>query len=172
MWTKAMIGGVVSAALLGTGGLAVAAAQGTTQASTTTPRATSTATATTAPTSSKAGGKKPHDTKGTHAAHLKNLQHGEWVTQDKTGAFVTHTAIRGAVTAVSPTSVTVKDEDGVSMTFAVTADTTVRVRADGGAAQKKAADAKISDVKAGQQAVVMGTGKGSLSANRILVTTG
>lgn len=122
------------------------------------------------PTSSTPDKKKGHAKKADPATNLKKVQHGEWVTQDKAGAFVTREAIRGQVSAVSATSITVKAKDGVSLTFAVAADTKVRVRANGAGASKKAAAAKITDVKTGQQAMVAGTGKGSLAASHIMVT--
>ncbi len=171
MWSKAMIGSFVGAALLGADGLAVAAANGTSQAPGSSPQATSSATASARPTSSTPDKKKGHAKKADPATNRKKVQHGEWVTQDKAGAFVTREAIRGQVSAVSATSITVQAKDGVSLTFAVAADTKVRVRANGAGASKKAAAAKITDVKTGQQVMVAGTGKGSLVASHIMVTS-
>jgi len=169
MWSKTIIGGVAGVALLGTGGFALASANAATQTAGRTPQVASTATATSGPAAATPAAKKRHDKKAVSEAHLRGVQHGEWVTKDKTGAFVTREAIHGSITAVSASSITVKAQDGVSLTFAVTADTKVRVRATDKAAQKaKGTDAKITDVKAGQQAVVSGTGKGSLTAGHVV----
>ncbi len=75
-----------------------------------------------------------------------------WVTNSKSG-FVTHQAIRGDVTAVSGSSITVKAKDGFSLTFTVAADTKVRARANG-----KGTDSTIGAVKVGAKAVVTGLG--------------
>ncbi len=169
MWNKALIGGVVGVALLGTGGFAVASANGAAQAAGSTPQLASTATASAKAAPASPDAKKPHSKKDALQGRLKGVQHGEWVTKDKTGAFVTRVAIQGDVTALSATSITVKAQDGVSMTFAVTADTKVRVRAADKAAQKaKGSDAKITDVKSGQHVVVSGTGKGSPTAHHVV----
>jgi len=173
MWNKALIGGVVGVALLGTGGFALASANGATQAAVSTPQLASTATAGTKAAPASPDAKKHHPKKDALQGHLKGVQHGEGVTKDKTGAFVTRVAIQGDVTALSATSITVKAQDGVSMTFAVTADTKVRVRAADKAADKaaqkaKGSDAKITDVKSGQHVVVSGTGKGSLTADHVV----
>ena len=91
------------------------------------------------------------DRKGLRARLLRAL-HGTWVTEGKTGP-VTHQAIRGDVTAVSGTSITVKAKDGFSLTFSVGADTKVRQRSQG-----KGADSTISAVKVGAKALVTGGG--------------
>ena len=91
------------------------------------------------------------DRKGLRVRMMRAL-HGTWVTNSPTGP-VTHQAIRGDVTAVSATSVTVKAKDGFSQTFAVSGDTRVRVRANG-----KGADSTIGAVKVGAKALVAGVG--------------
>jgi hypothetical protein len=170
MWRKTIIGGVVGTALLGTSGLAVAAANGTTSAAGSSAQPTSTATASANPTPGTAGATKQHAKRTPRELRLNKVQHAEWVTKDKTGGFVTREAIRGDITSVSPTSITVKAQDGVSLTFAVATDTKVHVRAAGKGAATKPADVTITDVKAGQQALVTGTGQGSLTAGRVVVT--
>lgn len=84
--------------------------------------------------------------------HLLRALHAEWVTMGKDGP-VTHQAIRGDVTAVSPTSITVKAKDGVSLTFTIDTDTKVRERKAG-----KGADSAIGDVTVGAKALVAGVG--------------
>jgi hypothetical protein len=96
---------------------------------------------------------------------------------DKT-AFVTHDAIRGEVTTISPTSITVKAADGVTQTYAVTATTKVRLHKSapattapgtGGAAGKGTGTAgTISDVHTGDKVAVTGTGTTSLTAQHIV----
>jgi len=106
------------------------------------------------------------DRKGLRARMLRAL-HGTWVTLGKTGP-VTHQAIRGDVTAVSATSVTVKAKDGFSLTFAVAGDTRVRVRSNG-----KGADSTIGAVKVGAKALVAGIGATNPTARVVVfkVTT-
>ena len=91
------------------------------------------------------------DRKALRARLLRGL-HGVWVTNSKSG-FVTHQAIRGDVTAVSGSSITVKAKDGFSLTFTVATDTKVRARTKG-----KGTDSTIGAVKVGAKAVVTGLG--------------
>ena len=74
----------------------------------------------------------------------------------KTNTSTVHDGIRGQVSAVSATSITVKAANGTAQTFAV--DTNTAVRARGGT---------ISQVKVGDQVVVVGTGQGSLTATQV-----
>jgi hypothetical protein len=106
---------------------------------------------------------------------LGRALHAQWVTRDRddANAFVTHNAIRGAVTAVSATSITVKAADGVSQTYAVTGTTKVHLRkgqpANGNAANGNAGT--ISDVHTGDKVAVTGTGTTSLTAQHIVDAT-
>jgi hypothetical protein len=106
------------------------------------------------------------DRKGLRTRMLRAL-HGTWVTQGKTGP-VTHQAIRGDVTAVSATSVTVRAKDGFSQTFTVSGDTKVRVRSNG-----KGADSTIGAVRVGSKALVTGVGASNPTARVVVfkVTT-
>jgi hypothetical protein len=99
--------------------------------------------------------------------HLRDFQHAEWVT-GPAGSAVTHDAVLGRVTAVSPTSVTVASADGTSLTFAVTDHTTVRQRA----AQKAATSATIADVTVGRTVLVSGTKTSGLTALHVVVRAG
>lgn len=95
---------------------------------------------------------------------MRRAVHGQWTTQNKaTKSFVTHDAIRGTVTSVSPTSITVQSLDKKSETYTVTSATKVRIRANG-----KGAKATISQVHTGDQAIVVGTGTSTLTARGIL----
>ncbi|MDQ2750481.1 MAG: hypothetical protein M3Y44_13295, partial [Actinomycetota bacterium] len=94
---------------------------------------------------------------------LKHALHAQWVTKDKDGKFVTHDAIRGTVTAVSATSITVLAEDKKSETFTVNADTKIRVRTNG-----KGAKGTASQLHSGDKAVVVGTGTTAMTAKGIL----
>ncbi len=71
--------------------------------------------------------------------------HGSFVTKKQGGGYQTVDTQRGAVTAVSKDSITVKSEDGFSATYVVTADTMVNAKRDG-----------IASVKVGDQVGVMG----------------
>ncbi len=96
---------------------------------------------------------------GMHGDRLGQPVHGESVVKKDDGSFVTVRDIRGSVTAVSATSITVKAEDGFTSTFAVDGDTDVRTglptRGSG------SATGSISDVKVGDIAHVRGTVDGS-----------
>lgn len=95
------------------------------------------------------------------ALRLRHVLHATWVTGGKTPT--THDAIRGEVTAVSATSITVKARDGVSMTFAVGSSTKVRVRHDG-----TGSASSIGQVKVGDRALVLGVGTTQLTARHVL----
>ena len=187
MWKKTTTGAVLTAALLGTAGVAMASAEGRTPAPGSTTAAAGTPTGGAA--SPKDGTKHRGAERGERGGFGKGVQHAQWVAKDKAGAFVTHDAITGEVTAASATSVTVKAEDGVSLTFAVTADTTIRLRpaatrpADKPAAkpgESKPGDTPAAkgragtstDLKLGQHATVSGTGTDALTAAHVGVRTG
>ncbi len=99
---------------------------------------------------------------------LRRALHAQWVTRDGNdkAAFITHDAIRGEVTAVSPTSLTVKAQDGVSQTYAITAATKVHSRAAG-----KGKTVTIGEVHSGDRVAVLGTGTSTLTARQILDAT-
>jgi len=77
--------------------------------------------------------------------------------------FTTHDEIRGAVTAVSPTSISVKAADGVTENYIVGTGLKVHLKADG-----KGKAGTISEVKVGDHVAVIGTGTGPLTAKRVL----
>ncbi len=154
MWKKFAIAGGVCAAVVGVGGAALA-----TSGSSSTPGSPS--------PSSTSGAKPAHSGPAAkHKGHdpLRHALHAQWVTKDKGGkTFVTHDAIRGSVTAVSPTSITVQAADKKSETFHVTSTTKVRIRTNG-----KGAKGAISQVHTGETAVVVGTGTTTLTARGIV----
>ncbi|MEO7259880.1 MAG: hypothetical protein ABI047_01200 [Jatrophihabitantaceae bacterium] len=123
---------------------------------------------------------------------LGRALHAQWVTPDRDSenTFVTHNAIRGEVTAVSATSVTVKALDGVSQTYAITSDTKVHLRknvpgqgqgkgpANGGMGNggrgkgmSGGVAGSISDVHTGDKVAVTGTGTSNLTAQHIVDAT-
>jgi hypothetical protein len=84
----------------------------------------------------------------------------QWTTFDaKTGTATVHDGIRGQVSAVSSTSITVKAAGGTSQTYAVDANTRVR------AAMGKSG--AIDQIKVGDQVVVVGTGQSSFTATAV-----
>lgn len=181
MIKKTFIAAAVTAAALGTGGAALAtthdsqaalslAAPSTSSspgtAATTTP-ATSTPKAHTPKAKSKAkhSGKQGGKNAKRHA-RLGNALHGIWVTKNgKTGAVVTHDAIRGTASAVSATSITVTAADKVSQTYVVTSKTRVRVF---DATTHRPVKSSISAVKSGQKVMVAGTGTTTLTATGVV----
>ncbi|SDJ30645.1 hypothetical protein SAMN05444157_2745 [Frankineae bacterium MT45] len=151
MWKQIAIAGGAGAAVLGIGTAALAVSG--------------------SPTPSPASGTS-HATKhktarenfGGVLTRLRNVQHAQWVTEDaKTKATVTHDAIRGSVTAVSATSISVKSLDGVSQTYSVGSATKVHTKG-----QAKGTTGSISAVKTGDSVVVIGTGTSSLAAVRVV----
>lgn len=175
MWsTRTRIVGGAAAAVVAaagvTGGVAVAHAQDTGS----TPSATSTSPA--SPTSpqgkqGKQGKDGKHGVRADAVAHLKGLQHAQWVTtgNGKDGGYVTHDAIRGTVTAASATSVTVKAADGVSQTYAISGTTVVTLGQGKGTKPTKGA---ATDLKDGADVLVTGTGTTALTATRVVVPKG
>lgn len=107
-------------------------------------------------------------TQGASTAHHHHRgafrgEYAQWTTYDaKTKADVVHDGIRGTVSAVSPTSITVKAKDGTSEEFAVASSTTVHVKGSA-----KGATGSIGQVKSGDRVEVLGTGKTSYAATRI-----
>lgn len=111
--------------------------------------------------------------KGKHnaARALRHALHATWVTSGRSGT-VTHQGIRGEVTAVSGSSITVKAKDGFSLTFTASADTTVRARdlsvGKGKGGKGKATDSTLAAVKVGSKALVVGNGAKAPAAHRVV----
>ncbi|HST65248.1 MAG TPA: hypothetical protein VLM05_08675 [Mycobacteriales bacterium] len=146
------VAGVVAAGVLGTAGVAAATSDPTTPA----PAASS------APSSSPSAGTADKHKGAKHKARralIARGMHGEFVVKGKDGKPVTLVTIRGQVTAVGPTSVTVKAEDGFTTTFVANADTKVR-----------GADVtKIADVKVGAKGAVLGVKSGNTTTARTVL---
>jgi hypothetical protein len=152
VWKKIAISGAVAGAILGSGAVALAASESPTPG-TPTPAA---------------GSAKPGAAAGKHPvarALARHTLHGQFVTPAKgsTTEFVTHDVIRGAVTAVSATSITVKAADNTSETYVVNSSTKVRQRSNG-----KGAASTIGAVHTGDDVEVIGTGTSTLTATGIL----
>jgi hypothetical protein len=150
MYRKVLVGGLTAAAVLGAGGTAMALT-----ASDTTSGHPDTTTATATRPAARLG-------LGHHQARLrKRLTHAQIVTKGKHGS-VTHDLIKGTVTAVSATSITVQAADRTSETFTVGSDTKVRVRSNGSGAASS-----IAHVAKGDQVFVAGTGTSTLTAKHV-----
>lgn len=154
MYRKIAIAGATAAVILGSGTAALAVSD-------TTSAGTPTASSPSASSAPSTGGAKGHG-KALRAA-LRRAVHGQVVTRDKDGKFVTHDMIRGAVVSLSTSAVTVKAADGTSQRYAVTASTKVRIRTAG-----KGAPGKIADVHVGDSVLVAGTGTGTPAARHIV----
>lgn len=156
MYKKILIGGVTAAAIIGAGGTAMAVS-----GSNTTP---GTPTGSGATTSSSHHGSKSGKHEGRHAfgIALRQVEHGQIVTRKK-GGTVTHDFIRGTVSAVSGTSITVQAADNTSETFVVGPSTKVRVRDNG-----KGTASSIAGVHATDRVVVLGTGTSTFTATHIV----
>jgi hypothetical protein len=147
MYRKILIGGVTAAAIVGAGGtaLAVSGSDATTSGN------PITAAAKQAPAKGKA-----------ERRLLRRLAHAQIVTKGKDG-FVTHDLIKGSVTAVSATSITVQAADKTSETFVVDKYTKVRVRTAG-----KGAASSIDKVAVGDQVMVAGSGTSTFTAKHVV----
>jgi hypothetical protein len=147
-----VIGGVTAAVIVGAGTAALATTgSGTTSG---TPGAT---------TAAGQHGKGAHKQGRKNGRMLlRKLAHGQIVVKTKQG-FVTHDLIRGTVTAVSPTSITVESLDKKSETFTITKATKVRVRSGGAAALSS-----IDKVAKGDHVFVGGTGTSTVTAKHVI----
>jgi hypothetical protein len=160
MWRRITIVGA-TAAIVGGAGTAAFAASGASGASGADAPTPSPASA--SATSDQSAG-TPKGQGGTRdgANRLRRTVHATWVTENKkTRTFTTHDAIRGLVTVVSPTSITVRAADNLTETFVVSSSTKVHTRAI-------KTGALISDVKAGDPVFVGGTGTTTLTAVRVV----
>jgi len=155
MWKTVAVAGT-ALALIGGAGTAAFAASGT---DTPTPSPSSVS----SPGQASANGSTTQADKRKHVVNrLRGTVHMTWVRENKkTKAFTTHNAIRGQVTAVSATSVTIVAADKVTETFVLDSGTRVRSRTT------KAA-VPISDVQAGDRVLVVGTGTTTLTASRVV----
>jgi len=89
--------------------------------------------------------------------------HSESVVQTPTGTVQTITSVRGSVTAVSDTAITVRASNGYERTFAVNSDTTVH---------RSGAEGAISSVAVGDVAMVSGVLTGdTATADRVHAMT-
>lgn len=147
------LGGLAAAAVVGTAGVAAAAGSSGSAPGTLAAVSSPAPSASGSPSAGTGERKKKH-------ARLGRGLHGEFVAKGKDGKLVTVVTVRGTVTAVSPTSVTLKAEDGYTATFVVGSATKVR---------GKDADA-IADVKVGDKAAAAGTKTtAGIAARTILV---
>jgi hypothetical protein len=168
MWKRIAVIGAAAAIIGGAGTAAYATS--------TTALATPSPSATSATSDSSATASKPEARKRAGADRLRRAVHGTWVTQNKkNGTFTTHNAIRGSVTAVSPTSITVRAADSTTETYLVNPGTKVFTRALRTQAPKTAKTpppnrtaASIADVEAGDSVLVTGTGTTALTAVRVV----
>lgn len=151
MYRKVLVGGLTTAAILGAGGTALAL----------TGPGTPSNGSTTSTTGSAHGAS--HHGKG-RARLLKRLSHAQIVTRGGKGkGFVTHDLIRGTVTSVSSSAISVQAADKTTETFVVNDKTKVRVRTSG-----HGSAASIGQVAKGDQVLVAGTGTSTLTAKHIV----
>ncbi len=167
MWKKIAIAGGIAAAVVGSGTAALAVADdngsGTPSASATPSPGGSAAT-----TPSHAGKAKAGKVREGLKARAQNFEHGEWLSKNGTTT-QTHDAIHGTVSVVSATSISVKADDGFSLTFTVNGDTKVASRPNG---EGKAAKSAIASVKSGDHVFVTGVKSGSTPTAKHVLDTG
>lgn len=154
MWKTVAVAGT-AAVLIGGAGTAAFAASGT---DTPTPSTSSVS----SPGPASANGSTTRADKRKSVNRLRGAVHVTWVRENKkTKTFTTHNAIRGQVTAVSATSITIKAADKVTEAFVLDSGTKVRSRATKTAVS-------ISEVKTGDRVLVVGTGTTTLTASRVV----
>jgi hypothetical protein len=146
VYRKVLAAGITTAAIVGAGGtaLALSGSDGSNGAP-----------ATSAPAAGAGHGRGA-------GRLLKRVVHGEIVTRGKNG-FVTHDLIRGTVTDVSSTSITVLAADHTSETFVVNSATKVRLRAAG-----QGSPSSIDKVAKGDTVFVVGVGASHPTAKRVV----
>lgn len=179
MWKT--IGAVgATAVIIGGAGTAAYAASGTPAPAPAAASASHTPGVATPPTTEADQSARP----GKHHARnrIRRAVHASWVTESKKDkTFTTHEAIRGQVTAVSLTSITVRAADNATETFVVNPATKVWTHVRRTAEDKAAAAASpsagrpasrtaasISDVARGDLVFVGGTGTTTLTALRVI----
>lgn len=151
MYQKIAVAGVTAAVIIGAGTAALA----TTATTSGSPAAAGASVASTSP---KTAAKHPN------LARLGRREvRAQIVTRAKDGTFVTHDVISGQVIAVSATSLGVRAADGTVETFVVNSATKVRLRTAG-----KGAASSISQVRTGDQVLVLGTGTSTVTAKHVL----
>lgn len=159
MYRRVLATGVTAAAIVGAGATAMAV----------TGSDTTSGTPSTASSSAPQNPSGHHPKAGKHGKRHgfgklgKRLVHAQIVTKGKNG-FVTHDLIRGTVSSVSGSSITVLAADRKSETFAVTKDTKVRSRTAGA----KGSASSISKVAVGDTVFVAGTGTSTLTAKHVV----
>jgi hypothetical protein len=151
------IAGVSAAVVLGAAGVATATSGsggGDRAALAAAPSASASATPS-PPGPGLPGGRDGH--RGRHGGFgvLGRGLHGEWVVKNNDGKYVTLAAVRGQVTAYSPTSITIKAEDGFTATYVINSNTMVRAKAGG--------------IKVGDQAGAVGEKSGTTLTARAVV---
>jgi hypothetical protein len=165
MWKRIAVVGA-TAVIIGGAGTAAFAASGTAtpipSPSSSGPASGGAASPPSTATGSTAADKTTESGRFRDVDRLRRAVHATWVSENKkTRTFTTHNAIRGLVTAVSPTSITVRAADSTVETYRVGSGTKVHTRT------LKAA-AKISDVRTGDPVFVAGTGTTTLTALRVV----
>ena len=155
MWKTIAVTGA-TAAIIGGAGTAAVAATGT---PTPPPVASVSSSA-----SDNSNASTTNTAKAGAVRRLRRAVHATWVSENKrTKTFTTHDAIRGQVTAVSPTSITVQAADNVIETYVLNSATKVHTRAE-------KTPASISDINGGDPVWVVGTGTTTLTAARVIDT--
>jgi hypothetical protein len=151
------VGGTAAAAVVGTAGVAMASAPSPSgPPGSPAPSASATA----APDKpDRWGGRDRAGHRHRPLHRLGAAVHGEFVVKDRDGKFVTMVSVRGEVTAVGATSITIKADDGFTATFVINGDTRVRGREVD----------RIADVKAGDQGGAVGVKSGNTITARAVV---
>ena len=146
-----LIAGAAVVALVGIGGGVAFATSG---GATSTPASTLTAATQSTSGNTPADGASKHK----HRGLLNRVEHGQVTVRAKTGTQVLDLQ-RGLVTAVNPTSITVKSQDGFTATYVVNSTTKVR---------KTGQQSAIGNVANGDNVVIAAVHAGSTdTAERI-----
>jgi hypothetical protein len=103
-------------------------------------------------------GGPPHDNTRRAASPDSASLHGEYVVANGTGGFNTMISQTGRVTAISPTSVTARSDDGYSQTYVIAAAATPPFAVGD--------EVTIEATRTGQTAMVTGIGEPSITGQR------
>jgi hypothetical protein len=157
MYRRILIGGVIAAAIVGAGGVAVALSGSDGSAGTQ---------RTTVSSRRAPAGLGTLRALARDGRLLRRVAHGEVVVRGREG-FVTHDVIVGTVTSIAATSITVLAADSTSETYAVTNDTRVRVLGD-----HSPGLSSIEAIRVGNSVLVAGTGTSTLTAKHVVKLPG
>lgn len=156
MWKKVLVVGTTTAAIVGAGTAALAV--------------TGSSSPSPAPAAKSPATAHHQKARGHGAEALRHGMHGTLTVKDAKVAsgFQTYDAIRGKVSTVSSTAITVEAADHTTETYVVNSSTIVHAKADG---KSKGQAGHIDKIVKGDEVGVLGTGTTTLTATHVVDRT-